>query len=240
MTSTPKCKAKGGSAACKDPKCPERVFFLNQLANAPKAHSAASLTPYKSSLPITPGAWTERDTVLFKTIHGSRLYNLHHVDSDEDFYVVTPTRRTARDMNAKQTIQGEIDTMTVDFASFVRMADKGVPQALETMFSRKSKSDFFEEYRNSYYASSPEVIHTYMRTIKSFAFSDKFKLKRHALRLSANLKELLYEGRFNPSLNDSTVERITRQASQSDEEFFKSLKKESPIEIDWDIKDKTF
>ncbi len=79
------------------------------------------------------GAWSNKDTILFKTIAGSRLYGLNHANSDEDFYIITPTWHTLRALNASQTIQEKIDTSTADFATFVRMADKGVPQALEAM-----------------------------------------------------------------------------------------------------------
>jgi hypothetical protein len=239
-TGNVKCRAKGGAAACKDPNCPERQLLLAQAFPSSPVHTEPHLPSHERSTLPRPGTWTERDTILFKTIHGSRLYGLHHANSDEDFYVVTPTRKTASEINAKQTIVNGIDTMTVDFASFVRMANKGIPQALETMFSQKSKSDFFEDYRQGYYASDPQVIHTYMRTIKSFSLSDEHKLKRHAFRLAHNLSELLYEGRFNPTLDIDTASKITRYAQADDIEYFKLLKKNCPIEVDWDISDKTF
>jgi len=239
-TSKPKCRAKGGPAACKDPNCPERQFFLTQTLNSvPSEIGVVDLGSRSTPKPFF-GSWTNKDTVLFKTIHGSKLYGMDHAGSDEDYYIVTPTRKTSRQVNAKQKIVDGIDTMAVDFASFVRMAQKGSPQALETMFSRKSKSDFFEDYRTNYYASDPEVIHTYMRTIKNFSYSDTFKLRRHALRLSLNLTELLHTGRFNPTLSPEDVLKISRAAESQGKDYFSSLKKTCPLEVDWDIEDQTY
>lgn len=231
MTTIRKCQAKGGVASCKDPNCPEKTTLLD--LNLPSFY-----TPEVFPKPVkpTPGAWTEKDTVLFKTIHGSRLYGLNTDSSDEDYYVVTPTRKVSRQINAKQTIIGDQDVVAVDFKSFTTLAQKGVPQALETMFSQASKSDFFEDYRQNYYASDPEVIHTYMRTIKSFSLTerDPFKRKRHALRLSLNLEELMYTGRFNPTLKPEDAMRITRLAKKEGWGYWKELKAICPIEVDWD------
>lgn len=207
--------------------------------SVPKPVTTFSLPAHVNPKPPV-GAWSEKDTILLRAIHGSRLYGLSHADSDEDFYVVTPTKKTLKAINASQTIQDKIDTTTVDFATFVRMAERGIPQALEAMFSQMSKSDFFEDYRQGYYASAPTVIHTYMRTIKSFSLSDTFKRRRHALRLAHNLNELLYTGRFNPTLSPKVAEEITRQANQDLKEYFRSLNKLSLVELDWDETDKTF
>ncbi len=106
------------------------------------------------------------------------------------------------------------------------------------MFSKLSKSDFFEDYRQGYYASDPKVVNTYMRTIKSFSLSETFKLRRHALRIAHNLNEILYTGRFNPTLSPNVAEEITRQAQQEPKEYFVSLKKVSLVEVNWDEGDR--
>lgn len=229
--SSRKCQAKEGVINCRDPHCPEKTSISDLVLPSfykPEAFPRV-LTP-------TPGAWTEADTVLFKTVHGSRLYGLNHKDSDEDFYVITPTRKVSRKINAKQTIVGDQDVTALDFKSFVSLSHKGVPQALEAMFSRASKSDFFEDYRQNYYASDGEVIHTYMKTIKSFSMTEKdpFKRKRHALRLSLNLEELMYTGRFNPTLNQGDVLKITRLAHKEGLSYYKELAAICPIELNWE------
>lgn len=232
MSNDKKCTAEGGPANCGRANCPERIEIVDYQIPNVLAHSLAE----RRSLSVPLGAWTNEDTVLFKTVHGSKLYGLAKTTSDDDFYIVTPTKYTARKINAKQKIEGNDDTTSMDFASFVTLAKRGVPQTLETMFSRKSRSDFFEDYRQGYYASDPEVIHTYMRTIKSFSLSpkDPYKRKRHALRLSINLEELLYTGRFNPTLSSANAIRITRLAQKEGIEYFKELKKICPIEVDWE------
>lgn len=231
-----KCQAKGGVANCADPHCPEKQ---GQALRVPTPVEFQKLGELKK--PATPfGAWTNKDTVLYKTIHGSRLYGLAHKDSDDDYYVVTPTVYTKKKLNAQHKIDGDLDTVTVDFASFVQMAENGVPQALETMFSQQSKSDFFEEYRASWFASDPRVIDRYIRTIKSFSLEDgskREKYHRHALRLSLNLEQLVYTGRFNPTLDKSDVRMVKRIGTYSDEKYLKELNAVNPFDLDWTYPD---
>ena len=229
--SVKKCQAKGGVANCTDPRCPEKL--ATEVFPVP-----SFFTPEKfpRERKVTPGAWSNADTVLFKTIHGSKLYGLDHAGSDDDYYIITPSRYVSRKINARQIIIGSDDTVAIDFRSFVTLAHKGVPQALEAMFSRTSTSEYFEDYRANYYASDPEVIHTYMRTIKSFSLSEKdgFKRRRHALRLSMNLEELMYTGRFNPTLNQGDALKITRLAGKEGNDYINELKAICPIEVDWE------
>lgn len=236
-----KCRSKYGPTSCGNPNCPElSAYIADFVIPTPFITQAANRTT-----PVVPlGAWTNKDTVLFKTPHGSKLYGLGHAKSDDDYFVVTPTRYVSRKSgnamrknNARQTISGDIDTVFMDFKTFTRLASDGVPQALETMFSKLSRSDFFEDYRQAFFCSDPEVIHRYMRTIKSFSKSEKdlFKRRRHALRLSLNLEEILYTGRFDPTLTRSNASKITRFAGMSDENYLKELKAICPIEVDWDL-----
>lgn len=232
MSDKGKCTAEGGPANCGRANCPERIEIVDYQIPDVLIHSLAE----RRSLPTPLGAWTNEDTILFKTVAGSKLYGIAKAASDDDFYIITPTKYTARKINAQQKIEGNDDTTSMDFKSFVTLAGKGVPQTLEAMFSRKSRSDFFEDYRQGYFASDPEVIHTYMKTIKSFSLSDKdpFKRKRHALRLALNLEEILYTGRFNPTLSAGNARRITQFAQKEGSAYFAELKKICPIEVDWD------
>lgn len=230
MSENRKCRAKGGPANCTNPNCPERVYHF-ELPSEFK-----QLSELKKPAPPVFGSWTEKDTVLFKTIHGSRLYGLAHANSDEDYYVVTPTTRTKKALNAKHRMEGVLDTVTTDFASFSRMAQLGVPQALEAMFSKKSTSPFFESYRSGWFASDPEVVDRYIRTIHAFSMdeSDKqVKYRRHALRLSLNLDELVHTGRFNPTLNRRDVRYVQKAAEYSKEQYLKELNAVNPFDLDW-------
>lgn len=228
-----KCQAKGGVAECKDPNCPEKRGGGASAVEVPSTFQQLAAAS-KPSAPF--GSWSEADTVLMKTIHGSKLYGLNHADSDDDYYVVTPTIRTKKALNAKHKIDGNLDVVTVDFASFVTMAENGVPQALETMFSKKAKSPFFEEYRTSWLASDPRVLDRYVRTIKSFSLDEsnkQEKYQRHALRLSLNLEELVFTGRFDPTLNKSDVRTVKRLAQLPKDQYLKELNAVNPFDLDW-------
>lgn len=166
--------------------------------------------------------------VLFKTVHGSRLYGLVHENSDEDFYTVVTKRnadhrygRQERARYAKQTIVGDEDTMLVDFGTWVEMCKSGVPQALEAMFSEMAVEDKIAEFREGFRAGTG-VVDRYLRTIKSFAYSevDPFKRKRHALRLALNLNELLKTGRFNPTLSPVQANVISNMAHRDADEVY--------------------
>jgi hypothetical protein len=167
--------------------------------------------------------------VLFKTVHGSRLYGLAHAGSDEDFYTVvtkkqTDTRygRQTRARYAKQKIDGMEDSMVVDFGTWVEMCRSGVPQALEAMFSDMPVGDDrIADFRAGYRAGT-EVYERYLRTIKSFALSEdpSIKRRRHALRLAINLYEMARTGRFNPTLSKQDADYITAMATKGHEDVY--------------------
>lgn len=185
--------------------------------------------------PPAPSGWDNDATELLKTIHGSTLYGLNHAGSDEDYYVVVPSRFVGRQVRRQSIVNG-VDTVVVDFKTFNKMAEAGVPQALEAMFSRETVSEYFEDYRTRYYASSSEVVHTYLRTMKAFALNDRedqFKMRRHSLRLAYNLEELLYTGRFNPTLPKRIIEQVNSYARKDFRSYVKELKSFTPIQVEW-------
>ena len=165
--------------------------------------------------------------VLFKTVHGSRLYGLSHAGSDEDFYtVVTKKAYTGKGQGkaryAKQTIVGDEDSMVVDFGTWVEMCKSGVPQALEAMFSNMPVGDDrIAEFRADFRVGT-EVYERYFRTIKSFALADDktIKKRRHALRLALNLNEMARVGRFSPTLSPEDAIYITNMAHKSHEDVY--------------------
>lgn len=235
MTTNRKCRGKNGPEFCSDPNCPEKRF--SPQVTIPQSFQVQS----NRVKPVPPtGAWTDEDTVLFRTQTGSKLYGLAHSGSDDDYYVITPSKYVAkgfRRYSARQSFAGNEDTVYVDFKSFVAFCEKGSPQNLEVMFSRASVSDYFEDYRTHYFCSSPQVVHTYMKTIKSFSLNNtdkKFKTQRHALRLAYNLEEILYTGRFNPTLPPHIAAKITSLAQKPPAQYYKELKAMSVIEVDWD------
>lgn len=139
--------------------------------------------------------------ILFRTIHGSRLYGTSRVDSDKDYYTVIANRPHPRKHYAKQTIKGKLDETVVDLSTWIAYCDKGVPQALEAMFSPVPEVDLLADFRRAYRIDTAAVVGRYQRTIKSFSLGETVKLRRHALRLALNLREAVRTGRFNPKLS---------------------------------------
>lgn len=153
--------------------------------------------------------------ILFKTVHGSRLYGLSHDDSDYDYYTVVDRVVKRKASYSTQTIGDGVDSVVVDFGTWVNLCTKGVPQALEAMFSSKAEVDKISHLRAGFRVGSDQVYDRYTRTIKSFAMQDDFKHKRHSLRLALNLRDIRQYGRFNPTLSPVDVEMINSIATLS-------------------------
>lgn len=152
-------------------------------------------------------------TVLFKTVHGSRLYGLNHADSDEDFYTVVDKVKTKRARWAKQTIVGDEDTMMIDFGTWLLQCIDGVPQALEAMFSQMPLVDELGHFREGFRVSTGAQ-ERYLRTITSFTMTQDPKRKRHGLRLALNMYDYQRAGRFNPTLTPNEVDWATENAKK--------------------------
>lgn len=154
--------------------------------------------------------------VLFRTEHGSRLYGLSHADSDYDYYTVVDKVKTAKAHYSTHKIVDKLDSVVVDFGTFLDNCRKGVPQALEAMFASEEHVllDEIGPLRAGYRVGSDEVWDRYLRTIKSFALEDTFKHKRHALRLALNLKDLMASGRFDPTLDAVSIELVNELADK--------------------------
>ena len=151
--------------------------------------------------------------VLFKTVHGSRLYGLNHAESDEDFYTVVDKVKTARAKWAKQTIVGAEDTMMIDYGTWLMQCVSGVPQALEAMFSTMPLVDNIEHFRSGYRVSTG-ANERYLRTITSFTMTQDPKRKRHGLRLALNMFDFQHTGRFNPTLTAAEADWATENAKK--------------------------
>lgn len=139
---------------------------------------------------------------LFKTVHGSRLYGLNHAGSDEDWYsVILGLSKTTQKISDNQ------DIIAMDYSTFLSQAEKGVPQALESMFSTRVVFDHIPSFRRNFVPNYGSTIDTYGRTIRGFARSSKDSLKRqrHAIRLTLNLDKLWKTGRFDPTLDTTEV-----------------------------------
>lgn len=158
-------------------------------------------------------------TVLFKTVHGSRLYGLHHADSNYDYFTVVDRVKKNKKRYATHKIVGDYDSVVVDFGTFIQGCASGVPQYLEAMFSTQAEVDMIGAFRASFRTTS-EAWDRYLRTIKSFAMQDDFKHKRHALRLALNLRGLRASGRFNPTLKPLQAALVSRSAEADAESVY--------------------
>ena len=151
--------------------------------------------------------------LIFSTPHGSRLYGLHHADSDYDRFDIYGWTK----FRGKQKITGADDVTKTSFDRFMRYCDKGVPQYLEAMFSTQATFDLIPNLRATYMPNMTNVRDTYKRTIKSFWLAgieeDDFKRRRHAWRLWYNLDTMEQYGRFNPTLEPEDAALITAWAT---------------------------
>lgn len=161
---------------------------------------------------------------LFKTIHGSHLYGLAHESSDTDYYVVVSNQKKKRIRFAKQSIIDGIDTMTVDWGTWINQCQLGVPQALEAMFSHRPEFEAsgIREFRSAFRCGST-MRATYRRTIDNFLEASDAKRKRHGLRLALNLRDGLRYGYFNPTLSSRQAIWVTYHANHRTEEELKEL-----------------
>lgn len=147
-------------------------------------------------------------TVIFRTIHGSRLYGLNHAKSDEDLMVVYDDERTALHVH-----RGQDDTVHVGFNDFLNKALSGSHQSLEALFSpfKEWEQEQYRPFLEGIIVPVAGIREKYVRTIKRFSFGD-FKLRRHAVRLAYSLVDLQKYGRFNPRLSPERVKESTQIA----------------------------
>lgn len=169
---------------------------------------------------------------IFETIHGSRLYGLSHAGSDYDYLRVLPFGVSKR---SKHQISGPVDAKTYDFPKFMKMAGSGYPQAVEAMYSEAAFTDEISHIRSSFHPSQSSLIGSYNRRVRGFVKIGNHKSKRHALRLVHNLNEFLVNGRFNPTLDDAVITRITEQAHTEDSEFLRLLRSASTLDLFEDL-----
>jgi hypothetical protein len=165
---------------------------------------------------------------IFETIHGSRLYGLSHAGSDYDYLRVLPFGVSKRSEHA---IFGSVDAKTYDFPKFMRMAGNGYPQAVEAMFSEAAFTDEITHLRRSFHPNQGSLIGSYNRRVRGFVGIGNHKSKRHALRLVHNLNEFLVDGRFNPTLDEDVIARITEQAYTEGSEFLRLLRSASTLDL---------
>ena len=153
---------------------------------------------------------------ILYTVHGSHLYGLAHEHSDRDTYrvVLCDDKRYISHM-----VDDVSDSTVIHLVRFVQQVNKGVPQALEALYSRSATHNTaYLPYLRSLRPDPYTVADTYWRTALNFAEGD-FKQKRHAMRLVLNLHDFMRYGSFNPQLTPAEVTFVNRYARFDTKEF---------------------
>lgn len=146
--------------------------------------------------------------LLLKTVHGSRLYGLAHEHSDYDYWEVYANKIPSPAKQIKQTIKGENDVTVMNLSTFMLYAYRSSHQVLDCMFSQKCDVDLIADLRHNFRLNTATFVPLYERTIKSFWMREDLKSKRHAVRLTMQLKQGLTWGRYEPTLNESVAARL--------------------------------
>ena len=134
--------------------------------------------------------------LLLQTVHGSHLYGTYTPDSDYDTYEVHRFGKT------RQRVRGQDDRTRTGLVDFTAQVLRGVPQALEALYSPYAWMEpewewYFKALRPGYY----ETLDRYRRTIINFHLDPRgngLKRRKHDLRLYLNLEEFKRKGHFNP------------------------------------------
>lgn len=157
-----------------------------------------------------------RGDILLQTVSGSHLYGLATPESDYDTFVVYADKPNGskRARYSKQTITEQEDVVTPDLSTFMLYAQKGVPQYVEAMWSNQADIDVIHDLRHAFKPDYYNTVTTYQRTIKSFYAHQTKKRIRHAYRLLLNLQDFMAYGKFDPTLDEEHLERLTRLLEQ--------------------------
>lgn len=170
---------------------------------------------------------TDNARTVLRTIHGSHLYGLAHEGSDTDTYEVVLFDRPGLKHYAHR--DKKTDHLVLSFDRFLEMAGRGVPQALEALWSPYAEVDkafapVFSSLRPEYY----ETIDRHARTVRNFSHNSggrtgaaatrvsNTKLMRHALRLLLNAEAFRTHGRFSPALNEDQIAWVKTTAERDD------------------------
>ncbi len=148
------------------------------------------------------------EQLLLRTVHGSRLYGTHHENSDYDYLEVYANKVPSPAKYIKQSIKGTSDVIRMNLSTFSLYACRSSHQILEAMYSEKCEVDLITDYRKSFLINTGTFVPLYMRTIKKFEETQDLKKNRQAVRLALNMREGLYYGKFDPTLDPDIVKRL--------------------------------
>lgn len=154
--------------------------------------------------------------VLLSTLTGSRLYGLHHANSDWDHYAVV-----LDDVKSKHKVVGEEDVALHSLRTFTSQVARGVPQALEALWSPVAYVDpvwrpYLASLRPNYYEAR------YRHLSDQAVNVAPEKLRQKHSRLSLNMMSLAAYGWYNPVLEDWRLKLVL--ASRNSQELTDELR----------------
>lgn len=137
--------------------------------------------------------------LLFRAPAGSHLYGTNHPGSDVDIFEIHD--RLPGHRQAAQSIDGTVDLHQYGLSKFLMLAERGVPQILEAMFTphELTEVDAIRHYRDAFVPNLATARRSYVKTMNAYAAESTAKSRRHVQRLSYDLDTLLSTGRFDPT-----------------------------------------
>jgi predicted nucleotidyltransferase len=170
--------------------------------------------------------------VILRTEHGSHLYGLAGPQSDYDYYEIYEflNKRYRPRKQAAQNINDDQDVVALSVDRFESLCLKGVPQAVEVLFSPPEAWVHVEEgwhgianhIKEQLPNHMPTILDTYRRTALNFHKGDA-KQQRHAFRLVLNAKELQH-GAMHARLTPDQIALVNSYTNAFDSDAkFKDL-----------------
>lgn len=154
------------------------------------------------------------------TIHGSRLYGMARPDSDTDRFIVADISYP----RPLQEVRGEEDIQVFPFRHFMHQIHEANPVALEALWSPEAQmSSVMREVSRSFRVGAGRAQHSFRSFIDMFIGDngiEKMKNRRHVLRISVQLRQVMEEGRFDPVLSPQSVDLLTRIATRYEGDEF--------------------
>lgn len=133
--------------------------------------------------------------IILVTPTGSRLYGVNRPDSDHDYWAVS-----LHGKKSHQTIVKGVDTTIVPLHTFISMVERGVPQALEALWSPLSETDpMWKPYLDSL---RPDIWQArYRHLARQTNNKNVAKHRMNRTRLALNAMALMEHGKYNPVLS---------------------------------------
>lgn len=174
-------------------------------------------------------------TLLFRSYAGSILHGLATSSSDIDIFEVysegfgipSSSHELKREI---QTIKGKDDVTKITLSRFMQRSMEGSHQCLDAMFSSIPEVDKISALRKSFYCGN-NTVETFRRSIREMAFQKVPKKRRHAVRVTLNLIQIMERGRYEPQLTDEEKKFTDEISRLPIDEFYVAIQKLSPINL---------